>query len=307
MPTAALATADETAPAHLTGLFGELNDLKRIRSAGRAGSIATRLFRSAWLALVRGDPPETVMRRTAAAALCAARFADLDRSALTVLGLAPAAIDEVLRAGFDGVAEGVPEPLRSRLREGVGAALPLNGEAPPFVTQLQDQPRAGVTCPGQPRIVLEPPENHAEHCLMVAVYGVLLSPTYGADPTTVFLAALAHHFHNALMPDAGFTGEVLLGEHLDAAIAHAAEQALSQLPPRLREEVQTARRILPDAAAPEGRAFHAADVIDRVLQIAQHLRAASLTMGRVLDEMHLVHEGPVKPFHDRVLREMCLS
>jgi hypothetical protein len=29
-------------------------------------------------------------------------------------------------------------------------------------------------------------------------------------------------------------------------------------------------------------------------------------MGRVLDEMHLVHDGPVKPFHDRVLREMSL-
>src|SRR3954447_26825383 len=81
MPTAALATAYETAPAHLTGLFGELNDLKRIRSAGRAGSIASRLFRGAWLALVRGDPFEAVMRRTAAAALCAARLADLDRSA----------------------------------------------------------------------------------------------------------------------------------------------------------------------------------------------------------------------------------
>jgi hypothetical protein len=79
------------------------------------------------------------------------------------------------------------------------------------------------------------------------------------------------------------------------------------LPPRLREEVQAARSILLDAATPEGRAFHAADVIDRVLQIAQHLRAASLTMERVLNEMHLVHEGPVKPFHDRVLREISLS
>jgi 5'-deoxynucleotidase YfbR-like HD superfamily hydrolase len=307
MPTAALGTADETAPAHLAGLFGELNDLKRIRSAGRAGSIASRLFRGAWLALVRGDPFEAVMRRTAAAALCAARLADLDRSALIALGLTPAAIDAVLRAGFDSVAGDLPEPLQSRLREGVGADLPLDGKAPPFVMQLQDQPRAGVTCPGQPRIVLEPPENHAEHCLMVAVYGVLLSPTYGADPTTVFLAALAHHFHNALMPDAGFTGEVLLGEHLDVAAAHAAEQALNQLPPRLREEVQAARSILLDAATPEGRAFHAADVIDRVLQIAQHLRAASLTMERVLNEMHLDHEGPVKPFHDRVLHEISLS
>src|SRR5215211_1091864 len=174
MPIPALATASgETAPACLADLFGELNDLKRIRSAGRSGSIAARLFRGAWLALAQGEAPEAVMRRTVAAALVATRLADLDRSALTTLGLAPAAVDEVLRAGFDSVTGDLSEPLRSRLREGVGAESPLEGEAPPFVSHLQDQPRAGVTCPGQPRIVLEPPENHAEHCLMVAVYGVL--------------------------------------------------------------------------------------------------------------------------------------
>lgn len=306
MPASALAAvADHAAPAHLADLFRELNDLKRIRSAGRAGSIAARLFRAAWVALVHGDSPEAVMRRTTAAALAAARLADLDGAALTALGLAPSAVDEVLRAGFDSVAGGIADPLRGRLRQAVRHGLP-SGEPPAFVVRLEEQPRAGVTCPGQPRIVLEPPENHAEHCLTVAIYGVLLSPAYDADSATVFLAALAHHLHNALMPDAGFTGEVLLGSYLDGAIAHATEAALDQLPPPLRAEVEAARRILPDAATPEGRAFHAADVIDRVLQTAQHLRAASLTMNHVLDEMHLVHDGPVKPFHDRVLREMDL-
>jgi 5'-deoxynucleotidase YfbR-like HD superfamily hydrolase len=307
MPSSALAAvAGEAAPTHLANLFRELNDLKRIRSAGRAGSIAARLFRAAWLALAQGEPPDAVMRRTTAATLVAARLADLDRAALAALGLAPPAVDEVLLAGFDSVAGDVAQPLRSRLRDSVGHTLSTGGEPPGFVLLLEEQPRAGVTCPGQPRIVLEPPENHAEHCLMVAVYGVLLSPAYGADAATVFLAGLAHHLHNALMPDAGFTGEVLLGPHLDGAIAHATQGALDQLPPGLRTEVVAARRILPDAATPEGRAFHAADVIDRVLQTAQHLRAASLTKGRVLDEMHLVHDGPVKPFHDRVLREMSL-
>jgi hypothetical protein len=68
-----------------------------------------------------------------------------------------------------------------------------------------------------------------------------------------------------------------------------------------------ARKVLPDAATPEGRAFHAADAIDRVLQIAQHLKAAGLTMGTVLNEMELVHAGPVKGFHDDVLAAMGLS
>jgi len=47
MPSSALAAvAGEAAPAHLANLFRELNDLKRIRSAGRTGSIAARLFRA---------------------------------------------------------------------------------------------------------------------------------------------------------------------------------------------------------------------------------------------------------------------
>ena len=50
---------------------------------------------------------------------------------------------------------------------------------------------------------------------------------------------------------------------------------------------ERARAVLPDDATAEGRAFHAADCIDRVLQIAQHLRAATLTMVTVLDEMEL--------------------
>lgn len=79
---------------------------------------------------------------------------------------------------------------------------------------------------------------------------------------------------------------------------------LNELEPTLRETVRSARSVLPDNATAEGRAFHAADSIDRVLQIAQHLRAASLTMDTVLGDMELVHASPVKDFQDRVLRDM---
>lgn len=211
----------------------------------------------------------------------------------------------MLVAGFDAVTESVAPDLRDRLRAALRRpATFAQGPLPGFVAALAHQPRAGVTCPGKPRILLEPPENHAEHCLMVAVYGVVLSPFYRADPTMVFLAAMAHHFHNAAMPDAGFTGEMLLGDHLLPIMARTTQWALDELDPPLREIVEQARGALPDDATAEGRAFHAADCIDRVLQIAQHLRAASLTMGTVLDEMELVHAGPVKGFHDRVLTDM---
>lgn len=296
----------EAAPVALRSLLLELSDLKRIRSAGRDGSIATRLFRRAWAGLVAGESAEEVAMRVTAAAVAAARLGDLDAAALAGLGLSRDEAADVLRASFDEVAGEVHEPLRSRLRATLGDETRTVGAAPSFVAALEAQPRAGATCPGQPRVILEPPESHAEHCLVVAAYSVLLSPAYGADPATVFVAGLAHHLHNAVMPDSGFTGEMLLGPHLAPVVARATERALAELDSRLSAGVAASRAVLPDAATPEGRAFHAADAIDRVLQIAQHLKAASLTMDRVLGDMQLVHDGPVKAFQDRVLDEMGL-
>jgi len=291
----------------LEGLLGEIGDLKRVRSAGRSGSVATRLFRLAWIELTGGAAAAEVAHRITAQALAAARLGDLDRSLLREAGLPAAAIDAILRRSVEEITVQIEEPLRSALIEAIALPPPVRGGPEPrFVTRLEEQPRAGVTCPGRPRIVLQPAESHAEHCLVVAVYGVLLSPRYGADPAVVFLAALAHHLHNAGMPDAGFTGEMLLGDRLEAVMQHFIDDALASLDPDLRRRVVEARACLVDAETPEGRAFHAADVVDRVLEIAQHLRAASLTMEVVLGDMALVHDGPVKPFHDRVLAEMRL-
>jgi 5'-deoxynucleotidase YfbR-like HD superfamily hydrolase len=181
------------------------------------------------------------------------------------------------------------------------------GAVPGFVGQLAAQPRAGATAPGRGRLILDPPESHAEHCALVALFGVVLAPVWGARPETVFLAGLAHHLHNALIPDSGFAGEMALGEWLAPAMARATETALGELEPGLRGAVEAACRILPDAGTPEGRAFHAADTLDRVLQVESQLRAAGTSMGFVLREMELVHAGPVKPFQDAVLARMGLA
>lgn len=291
----------------LRPLFEELGDLKRIRSAGRNGSVAARLFRRSWAALAAGAAPGRLCLEVTAAALVAARLGDLDASVMRAGGLDAAETATVLLRSFDAAAAPVAEPLRAQLRDSIDPrAAPDASAVPAFVGALERQPRAGVTCPGKRRIILEPAENHAEHCLVVAVYGVVLSPSYGADPETVFLAALAHHLHNAIVPDSGFTGEMLLREHLDTVFERATAQVVDELPEGLRDAVREAREVLPDAATAEGRAFHAADVIDRVLETAQHLERASLTMRHVLDDMHLVHEGPVKSFHDRVLHEIGL-
>lgn len=289
----------------LLELLREINDLKRVRSAHADGSIAQRLFHTAWTRLVAGEDVGGVMGRTTAAALVATRFADLP-DVLAPLGIGAADRSGMLKAALAEHAGTLPANMLDRLAGDLDVPAAA-GEPPAFVAMLARQPRAGVTCPGRPRLLFEPPENHAEHCLAVAVVGVLLAPVYAASAETVFLAGLAHHLHNAALPDGGFTGEMLLGPHLAPLMQTATEAALDTLDPELRARVAAALRILPDAGTPEGRAFHAADTLDRVLQIDQHLRAGRTTLTYVLDDMQLVHAGPVKSFQDNLLREYGLA
>ncbi len=287
-------------------LYRELGDLKRIRSADAPGSIAERLFARAWAALHRGEALQAVMARTAGAALAAARLGDLDLAKLQALGLAQADAVAVLERAFDEVAAPLDPALAGGLREALAAGAPPLGDVPPFVERLARQPRAGVTCPGKPRILLQPSETHAEHCLMVAVCGVIACSHEGAAAAEVFAIGLAHHLHNALLPDSGFTGEMLLGAALDGVIARAREAALAELDPALASRLRAVLSGIGGDATPEARAFHVADVVDRVLEIDQHLRAARLTLDEVLGPYALVHDGPVRDFHALILREAGL-
>ena len=286
--------------------FVELNDLKRVCSAGRSGSIATRMFGEAWAAFVAGTSAANVAGWITGRALAAARLGDIDLAVLADAGVPAADARAILLGAAEAAGGAAMAPLRAMIEADNTRHFLGNVTCPDFVLALAKQPRAGITCPGKPRILLEPPENHADHCLMVAVYGVVLSPVYGADPGKVFLAALSHHFHNAGMPDSGFTGEMLLGRHLETLMVHHTEACLAQLAPDLRGAVVAARSILPNADTAEGRAFHAADVLDRVLQLNQYTQAAALTPERMLGEMELVHAGPVKGFQDDVLRQAGL-
>ena len=289
----------------LLPLFRELGHLKRIHSADAPGSIAERLFLRGWAALVAGEPPRDVAMRTTAAALAAARLGDLDRAKLMALGVAPAESVAVLKRAFDQVAGVLDGDLARELRAALAHGAPEAGPTPPFVATLARQPRAGVTCPGRPRIVLQPAENHAEHCLVVAVYAVIAGER--ADPAAAFVAGMAHHLHNVGMPDAGFTGEMLLGDALDGVIARARDAALAELLPPLADTVHAALAPIGGDATPEARAFHVGDVLDRVLEIEQHLLARRVTMADVLDDYGLVHDGPVKPLHDRILADAGLA
>lgn len=292
--------------AALIPLLREVNDLKRVRAAGIDGTLAARAFRRSWGRLVAGDSPVTVALRETALAVAGCRLGGIDRTMLIRAGLSDGEVTEVLRSAFDAVAEPLDPLLAATLRDHLSEPEPAAAEAPAFAHDLERQPRAGATRPGHPRLILEPPESHADHCMIVAVYAVLLGPAYRADPAVPFLAGLAHHFHNAVMPDSGFAGEMLLGRHLEPIMARLTEEIVATLPDHLARACREARTILPDAETPEAKAFHSADVIDRVLQMDQYARVASFELRHAVEEMELVHAGPLQDFQTGLLRTVGL-
>ncbi len=290
----------------LATLAAELATLKRLRDAQSSESLATRLFRRAWEALLLGRDFNDVALSTTADALAALRLGAMDSAILSQLGVPPAAAGEILAASFDQVAGPIAPAIRAALRERLGEPIPLVGEVPGFVESLIRQPRAGVTCPGRSRIVLEPPEGHGDHCLIVAVLGVALAGHYGAAPAVPFIAGLAHHLHNATMPDSGFAGEMLLGGYLVPAMERLFETTVATLPDRFAEATRLALRTIRNADTPEGQAFNAADVIDRIMEMRHFAAVAAFTSDQALGEMELVHAGPLQAFHHGVMREAGL-
>lgn len=225
---------------------------------------------------------------------------------MAAIGVLPERRTDIILRAFDAAVSDMPEAAVAWLRPSPGAARSVLGVLPAFVAALASQPRAGATAPGQPRLILEPSESHSEHCLAVAVIGVLLASHEGADPSRVFLAGLSHHLHNAALPDSGFAGELLLGESLAPIMRDLFERELATLPPMLAEAVRDALQVIGDADSPEGRAFHTADVFDRVLQVRYHDRAARFRAEQALGDMDLVHAGPLQSFHKSVLRQAGL-
>jgi len=132
----------------------------------------------------------------------------------------------------------------------------------------------------------------------VAVIGALLAEQ--GDRATPFLCGLAHHLHNAWLPDAGFAGETALGEHLEPVMARFTQRALGQLPEPgpVREALRCVNA--DDTAA--ARAFNAADVLDRVLELRFHARAAAFDLDVAVHDYEVVHEGPLQAFGMEVLR-----
>jgi 5'-deoxynucleotidase YfbR-like HD superfamily hydrolase len=284
-----------------TALLAELGDLKRVRAAGRVGSLAEQAFLRSWAALVAGADPTAVALHETARALAATRLSAIDANVLCAGGMSASSAGALLRGTVRDVAEDAGLTGVERLADAVAVGFAF-GDPPGFASVLCDQPRAGATAPGRSRLVLEPAESHGDHCLTVAVYAVLLAPGYDAEPGACFVAGLAHHLHNAGMPDAGFAGEAALGGELEPLMGAFREQALAQLQPPLRERARSAARHALEVETAEGRAVVGADVLDRVLQMRHFQRAAAFTLDQALDELELVHAGPLQAYGNATVK-----
>ena len=264
-----------------------------------------------WGRLASGEDLRTVALQETAGAVAAARLAGIDATVLRDAGLAEAKVAAVLRRGFDAVAAPLGEDLSTELRAALEAQEDDDDEvgaeeAPIFAGLLADQPRAGATRPGFARVVLEPTENHAEHCGLVAVYAVLAAPLYEADPGLAFLTGLAHHLHNAYLPDAGDAGDVLLGDHWKPMLETFRQRAMDELDPDLQALVRESLDAVFRSDTPAGKTFQTADVLDRVLEMEWHARSASFTLRVALHDMDIVHPGPVQAFQQQLVQGVGL-
>lgn len=306
MTSAANPATENPAPTNLASmipLFWEIGNLKRVRPANLNVSFAANLFLQSWKGIAGGANARDAAIAVAARAIAAAQLGAIDAEVLRRAELSDAEIQTILERSFDLSAAPIETNLRAELRAALTRDF-YDGEfdAPPFAEKLARQPRSGATKPNAPRLVFDAPETHAEHIVTVAVYAVLLAPFFNADIAEVFLAALAHHFHNADLPDAGFAGEELLGEFLPLIFRNLRQQCLRELPTELREPIEKTFVLIENADSNEARAFHAADVIDRVLQMRHHAGANEFNLKYALEEMELVHAGAVQTFHYDVLR-----
>ncbi len=296
-------------------LFAELQDLKRLRPAGVRYSLADELFVTAWRSVLRGADWSVTADRTAARAVLYVLFPGVDAHFFRAAKLEAPAIREVCQTAFTRTAgKRLDAATLARLHPALDAVieelagtqvpgLPQPAELPDCLERLRQQPRAGATHPDHPRLVLLPAESHADHCLLTAVYAALTAARYGADAGRAFVCGLAHHLHNAYLPDCGWAGELALEPYLARVIGNCRATALEEFPAARGAQLADVLRHHESLATPEGYAISAGDVLDRVLDVKWRVRAAAVTEARVLGDLDLVHPGPLKAFQTRLLNE----
>lgn len=297
------------AVANQLGFLREINDVKRLYARNlRSYSYASLVFFGATKVLHTDEPLQADV--WCAAIVSAARLGAITSNVLRDIG-----IDQFDRIVILKDSILVQQHLSNSLSDSLTVACNSLDQicvdeiesSSDWVTRLAVSPRAGATCPGKPRIALEPAEMHSDHSVMVAAYAFLLADTFGANREDAWLIGLCHHLHNAYLPDAGFTGEMLLGDHLARVINSLRSRALGKFSTYYRDRISYLFDEINDLGSPLARAFHAADTIDRVVQMEHYERSAQFRVAKALEEFNLVHAGAAQEFQHDLLKSIGIS
>src|SRR5918998_417348 len=122
-------------------------------AADRPGSLAEQGFLRAWGALVAGVDPAAVALHETARALAATRLSAIDAEVLCGGGMCPRSADALLRHTVRDIAEDAELVGAEALAQAVAGGSQAS-DPPAFAVLLCNQPRAGATAPGRPRLVL---------------------------------------------------------------------------------------------------------------------------------------------------------
>lgn len=288
---------------HQLELLRELNDVKRLYDFNfGCNSFTSKIFHGATKALSTNNSLKEGV--WTALVVCAARLGAITPSVLLDVGINRDSMVEIFKNSIR-LHRSLPSPLLNSLLDACTNVertfIKSNEPILEWVERLTHTPRAGATCPGKPRIVLEPPEMHSDHCVMVATYGYILADAFGANRQDVWLIGLCHHLHNAFLPDAGFTGEKLLGDHLANIIDQQRVRVLNTFSPFYKEKVLYLFDEVNNIESALFKAFTAADTIDRIIQMEYYERSARFKTIDALSDFNLVHEGAAQDFQHVLL------
>lgn len=314
-------------PLAVARLLRELSDLKRLASAEFPGSMASWRFRQLWVRLIELDALATaateglealrprwehLLWEEVAAAIIATRMAAISAERLLHLRMPAPAVLDAFQAAIHEHAAAFDQATISQILAGAErlvAAASRSGawleqrvaperKMPDFVGRLVAEPRAGATAVGRSRALMVPPENHAEHCYVTGINAAVIASAFDADAVDAFLVCQLHHLHNAYLPDGGYAGEMLLGEHLATVVTTAKAIAWRQLPPQLGWYGSNLMADIAACETPLGACFNAADSLDRLLQVEFHARQASFRVEHATRDLEIVHAGPVQQFQN---------
>ena len=307
----------------ISSLCIELQDLKRQKPKGYAFSIAEQLFIEGWQRILAGEEHSQIAFTITAKALLSITLPGFESGFFKELNFEVDTVADILTGTLQTVVDKYELPidtadqLQKALSHHIEAIATASGTAntiddqhfedsAQFVYDLIKQPRAGATNPNSSRMLLLPPESHADHCLITAVFAVLFASKYKADPGQSFLIAMSHHIHNAILPDMGFAGETALEKHLPYILDTSRKKALAKLPGTLQSELLHAIHTHENILVPEGEASAAADVTDRVLDIFWRLKASKISKEQLLDDLELIHPGPIQSFQNDFIKQLDL-